>query len=167
MISTSLNRRSENVVVKAIIVPAKAMIADPLISAEQADLVRYGFVDESFQRRGPDVRDNSRYNVALAANCASDDGFARTGWTGDAIAFIGVTFFRAASYKSFVNFNDAAKLGFGFDQSGADFVSHEPSGFDRTETHVAAKLTRAHSLFAGQDQMGDLKPVAERLVGIL
>jgi hypothetical protein len=51
-----------------------------------------------------------------------------------------------AADESFVNFDNAAKLGFGFDQGGADFVSHQPSGFDRTKTHIAAKLASAHSL---------------------
>ena len=53
------------------------------------------------------------------------------------------------------------------DQRRADFVRHEPSCFDRTETHVAPDLARAHSLFAGQHQVSDLEPVAERLVRVL
>lgn len=35
--------------------------------------------------------------------------------------------------ESFVNLDDAAKLGLGFDKSGAYFVSHQPGGL--TEPH--------------------------------
>ena len=145
---------------------AETMIANPLIRAEQANLVRHGFIDEGLQRRRADVSDDAGDDVTLAANCASDDGFARTSRAGDAIALVGVTVLSATSNESFVNFDNAAQLSFGFDQSGADFVSHEPSGFDRTKTHVAAKLACAHSLFTGQDQMRDFVPVAKRLVGV-
>ena len=146
---------------------AEAVVANPLIGAEQANLVRDGFADESFQRGGSDVGDNASHDVALAADCASDDcALAASGRAGHSVAFVGMFVLGFAANEGFVNFDNTAKLFFRFDKGDTDFVCHEPSGFDRSETHIAAKLPRAHALFAGQDQVSDLEPVAERLVGI-
>lgn len=51
----------------------EALVADPLIGAEQANLFGHGFVDEALQGRGTDVRDNASDDVAFAADRASDD----------------------------------------------------------------------------------------------
>jgi hypothetical protein len=48
-------------------------IADPLIGADQANLVRNGIIHKSLQRRSADVLDDAGDNVALAANSASND----------------------------------------------------------------------------------------------
>lgn len=143
-------------------------IANPLIRAEQADLVRYGFVDEGFQGGSSDIGDNAGDDIALAADSASNDclSAARCG-AGQAIPFVGMAVLSLAADERLIDLDNATQLGFGFDQCGTDFVAHEPSGFDRTETHVAAKLASAHTLFAGQDQMRDLEPVAKRFVGVL
>jgi hypothetical protein len=85
---------------------AEAVIANPLIGAEQADLVRDCFIDESLQRRSADIGDDASDHVALAANCPSDDGLARTSWAGNAIALIGVTVLGPAADECFINFND-------------------------------------------------------------
>ena len=45
-------------------------ISSPLIGAEQANLVRNCFVDESLQRHGADILNDARDNVALATDRA-------------------------------------------------------------------------------------------------
>jgi hypothetical protein len=144
----------------------KVLVANPLIGADQADLVRHGFIDEGFQGRLLDVRNDASDHVTLAADCANDNGFSGSGRAGLPIALIPMPVLRLAADESFVNLNDAAKLRFRLDQGGTDFVGHQPSGFDRTETHVAAKLASAHSLFASQHQVSDFEPIAKRLVGV-
>jgi hypothetical protein len=46
-------------------------------------------------------------------------------------------------------------------------MAHEPSGFVRTEAHIAHDLQRAHALLASEHQMNDAIPVAKRLIGVL
>jgi hypothetical protein len=145
---------------------AKVIVANPLIGAEQANFVRHSFVDERLQGLLLHILNNASDYVSLATDRANYNRFAGSGRAGLAIALFPMAIFGFAANECFVNFNDAAKLRFRLNQRGSDFVSHEPSGFDRTETHVAAKLTRAHSLFASQYQVSDLEPVAERFVGI-
>jgi hypothetical protein len=147
---------------------AETMVANPLVCTEQAYFVRDSFTNERFQRRRFDVGNHASDDIALAANCASDDSaLATRSRTRQTVALVSVFVLGLAADESFVNFDDTAELGFGFDQGGADFVSHQPSGFDRAKAHVAAKLACAHAFLAGQDQVSDLEPVAQRLVGVL
>src|SRR5207248_2067192 len=66
-----------------------------------------------------------------------------------------------------VNFNNAAKLRLRLDKGDPDTVRHEPSGFERTEAHVAPQLPSADAFLAGHHQMRDFEPVPQRLVGVL
>lgn len=146
---------------------AETVIANPLIGAEQANFVRDSFAYEGFQCGGLDVSDHASDDVALAADRSGDDcALAASGGTRHSVTLVSVFVLGFAADEGFVNFDNTAKLFFRLDQSNADFVSHKPSGFDRTEAHVAAKLPRAHALFAGQDQVSDLEPVTERLVRV-
>ena len=72
-----------------------------------------------------------------------------------------------AADVSLVNLDNPAKLGLRLDKSDPDAMSHEPSGFERTEAHVAPQLPRADAFLAGQHQMRDFEPVPQRLVGVL
>ena len=45
----------------------KVFVANPLIGAEQANLVRDGFVNERFEGRSPDVLNDAGDHVALGA----------------------------------------------------------------------------------------------------
>jgi hypothetical protein len=146
---------------------SEAVVTNPLIGAEQANLVRNGFVDESLQRRSADVFNDAGHDIALAADSTGNDCLARSGRTGNAITAIPMPVLGPAADECFVHFDNATQLGFRFDQGGSDFVRHQPRRLDRTETHIAAKLASAHALFASQDQMRDFEPVAERLVRIL
>jgi hypothetical protein len=144
----------------------ETMVPNPLIGAEQANLVRYGFIDKGLKRGSANVLNDPCDYVTFAADSASNDSLARTSWAGNAVAFVGMTVLGLATNERLIDLDNAAKFGFGLDQSSADFVSHQPCGFDRTKTHVATKLACAHALFAGQDQMSDLEPVAKGLVGV-
>ena len=52
-------------------------------------------------------------------------------------------------------------------QSSADAMAHVPSRPVRAETHVMIDLERAHPLLAGQHQVNDAEPLAERLIRVL
>jgi hypothetical protein len=145
---------------------AKVSITNPLIGAEKANLVGNGFVDERFQSFLFYVLNYARDHVTLAAHRTDNRDLAGSGRTRLSVALAPMPVLGFAADECFVDLDNAAKLGFGFDQGGTDFVSHQPSGFDRSEAHIAAKLASAHAFFAGQDQVSDLEPVAERLVGV-
>jgi hypothetical protein len=57
---------------------AQAMIANPLIGTEQANLVRDGFVDEGGQGRRANILDHASDYVTLAADSTGHDCLART-----------------------------------------------------------------------------------------
>jgi hypothetical protein len=142
-------------------------IANPLVGANQANLVRNGFIYESFQSRLLHVLNDTGNHVSLAPYSANDNRFTGGRRAGLSITLVPMPVLGFAADERFVDFNDAAQLGFWFDQCDPDFVSHQPRGFDRAKTHIAAKLTRAHSLFASQYQVSDFEPVAERLIRVL
>lgn len=151
-----------------ITVHAETMITDPLVGAEQANPVRDGFVDERFQRRGFDVRDHARDDIALTADSTSDDRpLAASGRTGQAVALVSMFVLGLAADESFINLDDATKLRLGFDQRSADFVAHGMRRAVATEAHDALNLKGADSLLAGQHQMSDAIPVTQRLIGVL
>jgi hypothetical protein len=102
----------------------KVLVADPLIGADQAYLVRHGLVDERFQGGLLDVLNNAGNYVPLAADSADNDGFAGSGRAGLSISLIPMAILGFAADEGFVNLNDATKFGFGFDQGSTDFVSH-------------------------------------------
>jgi hypothetical protein len=90
-------------------IPVQSPVADPLIGAEQTNLVRNGFVDEALKGSGPDVRDNPRNDVALALDSASDDCLTRSGRAGLAVALIPMPVLCLPADECFVHLNDTAK----------------------------------------------------------
>lgn|SRR6476646_6195125 len=145
---------------------AKLVIPNPLIGAEQANLIRHSLVNERLQRDGADIRNYAGDNVALAAHRARDDLFPNATSPETFPTLILVLVLGETTNQGFVNFNDAAQLGFGFDQGGADFMAHGMRSFVRPETHVTLDLERADALFAGEHQMHHLEPLAKRLVRV-
>jgi hypothetical protein len=67
----------------------------------------------------------------------------------------------------FIDLDNAAKLFNVLHKRHADFMAHAPSGFVGTKAHIAHDLQCARALLAGEHQMRDLEPVAERLVRVL
>ena len=146
----------------------QALVADPLVGAEQANLVRNGFVDEALKGSGAHVGDNPCNDIALALDSASNDGFAGSGRSGLAVALVPMLVLGLAADEGFVDFNDAAKLVHVLlNESGTDTMTHIPSGFVRAEAHCPHDLERGHTLFAGEHHVGDAVPVAQGLVGVL
>jgi hypothetical protein len=144
------------------------LVADPMIGNQEADLVRDGLAHEFGERLGADVFNHARDDVSLAADCASDDRLTRSGTARTVTAAPVVSVPRFAADESFVNLDNAAKLfKIAVRKCGSDPVAHVPSGCVTAEAHDPVNLTRAHSLLAGQHQMSDAKPVAERLIRVL
>jgi hypothetical protein len=146
---------------------AEVLVANPLIGAEQADFLRHGLVNESLQGRLLHILNDASDYVALAANSANNNSLAGSSRTRLAVSLIPMSVLGFAADERFVNFNNAAKLGLRFDQSGADFVAHGMRRAVRAEAHDALDLEGANSLLAGQHQMDDAKPFAKRLVRVL
>lgn len=145
---------------------SQAAVELAFIGREQTDFVADHFADESFSGFLADAIENARDNVSFTADRANDRSFSARSPASAAMSAMFVDCF--ATDVAFIDLNDAAELvHVALDQSSADAVCHVPSGFERTETHVAPQLSGAHSLLAGQDQMRDLEPVAERLVCVL
>ena len=146
---------------------AEMAIANPLIGAEQANLFRDGFIDESLQGRALHVVDNTRDDIAFALDRASNNSLTGSGRARLAVALIPMPVLGFATDKSFVNFNDAAKFGLGLNESRADFVAHGMRRAVAAEAHDALNLKGANSLLAGQHQVHDAEPFAKRLVRVL
>jgi hypothetical protein len=138
------------------------------VSGEQANLVGNHFTNERFGCLFRDVLQNAGDHVALAADSANDRSFGRKPMlAGQTVFLIPMFVFVFSADEGLVNLDNAAKLFDVLDQCCSDLVAHEPRGFIGTEPHVAHDLQSAHTLFAGEHEVSDLEPVAERLVGIL
>jgi len=150
------------------VIPVERIVAWVLIGTKQADPVRHRLVDEGGESGGLDIRDHASNHIALAANSADDRRFAGTDTAGStaAAALIPMPVFCQAADESFIDFDNSAELSNIFHESNADAVTHIPSGFKRTEPHITPNLASANSLFAGEHQMNDAIPIAERLIGV-
>jgi hypothetical protein len=148
---------------------SKVFVAYPLVGTEQADLVRNCFMHEGFESGSADIPDNASNNVPLALDGADDRRLARSDATCSmaAASLILVSVFGEAADKRFVNLDNAAKLLDVLDQRSSDLVAHEPSGSVGAETEEPHDLKGANSLFAGQHQMRDAKPILEWLIRVL
>src|SRR6266540_869215 len=115
---------------------AKMLVANPTISAEQADLVRNGFADEFGKRIGAHVLNDTGHDIALTPHGTDDRSFARTDTAGSAAlaALVLVLVARQSADESFVNLDYAAKLFNVLNERDTDLVTHAPRGFVRTET---------------------------------
>jgi hypothetical protein len=149
----------------------QALIADPLVGAEQADAVRNGLVYEAVERVGLGVFDDAGNHVALALYGADDNPFvgSRAGSGADVRpAFVFVPVASLAADECLVNFHNAGQLGvILIGQGRANAMAHIPSGLIGTEAHIPHDLQGAHSLFAVQHQVDNAKPILQRLVGVL
>ena len=104
---------------------SEVLIADPLIGNQQADFVRDGFMYKAFQSTRTDVLNHTGNNIALAADCASHDGFAGTYTTRSVAVAPMMPVFGFPAYESFVHLDDTAELvHVPLDQRGSDLVTH-------------------------------------------
>jgi hypothetical protein len=162
-----LTARMVNSRVRIILV--KRIVAGILIGTKQADPMRHRFTDEGGESGGIHICDHARNHIALAADGADDRSFAGTDAAGSAASttLIPMSVFGQAADESFIDFDDTAKLADIFHQRGSDLMAHEPSGFVRTEAHIAMNLPRANALLAGQHEVNNAEPVTERFVRVL
>lgn len=138
------------------------------VSAEQANFIGNGFADKVLDFHLIDAVDNASDDIALALDRADDRSFEPVIATAArSAALIPMPVFVLAADIRFVDFDNAAEFGRRFNQSGADFVAHTPSGLVAAKAHKSHDLEGAHSLFAGEHQMGDLEPIPERLIRVL
>jgi hypothetical protein len=150
------------------VVVSKVLVADPLVRAEQANLVRDGFMHKGGEGRGADVGDYTSNHVAFAANSARDGRLARANAASAVTAAAIMPVLGFAADESFIDFYNASKLIELLTRERGPYpVSHVPSGFVRAETHVAINLKGAYSLLASEHQVNDAKPIAERLIRVL
>lgn len=115
-----------------------------------------------------DTADRANDNIPLTAYRADEWRLAGTCTARFAVVFlVPMTVCVFATNPSFIDLDNPAKFDFRLNKSRADFVAHQPSGFDGAEAHVAPDLPRTNSLFAGEHQVNDFEPVTERLVRVL
>ena len=146
----------------------QAFVHAAFISRQQAHAIGNHLANECLRVDAVYVVENAGDHIPLALRSADDRSFPRAAAATTVALFAPMAVVIFAADPRFVNFNNTAKLVHVLlDKGQANFVRHQPSGLDRTEAHVAVKLPRAHSLFAGEHQMRDLEPVAQRLVRVL
>jgi hypothetical protein len=144
---------------------AEVPIAGMLIGRDETYFLGNRRADERVHSFGIGIVDDASNNVALATDSADHDRL--SGNAGSGMLLIPMAIAVAAADIGFVNFDDAAKLGFRFDESGADFVAHGMCGAVAAEAHHTLDLKSADPFFAGEHQMHDLEPLSERLVRVL
>jgi hypothetical protein len=157
---------TDNILTSRMVNSRERIVAWILIGAKQADPVRHRFADERGKSGGIHVRDHARNNISLAAYGADDWRFAGTDAAGSAAtaALIPMPIFGQAADESFIDLDNAAELINVLHQGDADLVTHGPRRSIRAEAHIALDLQRAHAFLAGQHEMNNTIPFAERLI---
>jgi hypothetical protein len=140
-------------------------IAGMFVSYDKADIFCNGLPNETIQSRGIGIANDAGDHIALALDRADNDELA--GYAGSGLFLVPMPVAVAPANIGFVNLNDAAKLSFRLNESGADFVAHGMRSAVGTEAHDALDLEGADTLFARQHQMHDTKPLPERLIRVL
>jgi hypothetical protein len=159
---------SDDLVLIAIDLP-QAVVADPLIGHEQAHFLRNRFGHEFGKFVAGHALENARDHVALAGDGTDNRNLARTKAATSHLAtsLAVVLVLGLAAYERLVNLYDAAKLLLRRDQRRTNLVAHGMGRLVAAEAHHALNLKGTHSLLARQHEVGDAKPVAERLLGVL
>ena len=173
----ALNRigvnRADNVLARAVIddamlvLVAETAIGRIGIGAKQANAIRDGVTDKSFNRFRLGVLDNTSDDVALALYSTDDWRLVSTAATRLAGLLVPMLVLVVTADVGFVHLNNAAKLGFRLHQSSADFVAHGMCRAVAAEAHDALNLEGTNTLLAGQHRMYDAVPVTQGLIGVL
>ncbi len=145
----------------------QAVVNAMSVGREQRYLVGHDFAHEALRRFGRDAFQNASDDVALSLYRADDRSFASAGTARALMALVRMAVVILAANPRLINFHDAAEFDFGLDQRRTDFVAHGMRRLVAAKAHHALDLERAHSLLAGEHQMGDAIPVPERLLGVL
>src|SRR5260370_26237132 len=142
----------------------KMPVTGMFVGHKQADVISDGLTNKPVQGCGIRIGNDARDHVALALDSANNNELASN--PGSGMFLIPMPIAVAAADVGFVNFDDAAQLGFRLNESRANFVAHGMRRAVAPEAHDALNLESANSLLAGQHQMHDAKPLAERLIRI-
>jgi hypothetical protein len=146
----------------------QAIIDGVFIGREQANLIGNDLADKPLRCIFRNAIKHAGNHVALALHGADDRNLAgRLAASLTVVPLIPVAVLVLAAHPRFINLDNAAKLLLWGDQRGADFVAHGMGRLVAAKAHHALNLQGAHSLLAGEHEMGDPEPVAERLLGIL
>lgn len=138
------------------------------IGREQADLIRDHFPDEPLSSIFRDAMQSASNDISLAADGTNDRKLAGASTAGLAVMLlVPMPVAVLTADPRLIDFDDAAQLGFGFNQGRADFVAHGMCCAVGTKAHHALNLKGADTFFAGEHQVGDAKPLPQRLVRIL
>lgn len=148
----------------------KRFVRGMFIGGQQTYLVRHDLTHERSKSDRIDVIDHSRNHVAFALDRADHNGFSCSASTthaaASAWAFVLVPGLTADI--GFVNLDIADQLlELLIAKCSADLVAHKPCGLVGTKAHVSHDLEGTYSLLAGEHQVHNPKPVAQRLVGVL
>ena len=144
-------------------------VALPLVSAEKADLGRDGFGDEAGESRRLGVCDDTGDDAPLAADSANDNALPSVGPPGPTppprlplCRFLAFPPTNVSSTSTMPR--ELFEIAVG--ERRPDAMAHVPCRLVATEAEETINLQCAHSLFAGQHQVDDAKPILERLVRV-
>jgi hypothetical protein len=154
------------VIDRLVIVFGQAFIDPAFIGREQANPVGNHFAHESLGGFFVNVLQHAGDDVALARYGTNDRSFGGRAMLAQTALAIPMLVLVLSADERLVNLDNAAEFFDVLNESGPDLVTHEPRGFVGTEAHVAHDLEGTHSLFAGEHEMRDLEPIAQRLVGV-
>ncbi len=155
------------VIDRLVIVSGQSVINFAFVGGEQANFVRHHFANESLSGFAGNAVENAGDDVTLPADSANDRSFGGRTMLAASDFAVPMLILVLPANEAFIHFDDTAKLLDVLDQRGSDLMAHQPSGFIGTEALVAHDLEGAQALFAGEHEVSDLEPVAERLVGVL
>lgn len=148
-------------------------VANILVSRDQGDFVLDGLFHEKAQGVGIGFFDRLTDHVTLARNRADDGHLARIGRSTAAVfgADVLVAVLLLAAKEGFINLNFARQFGVIIAEHRANAVAHIKSGLVCSRLAVLLQhplnLERAHSFLALANQIDDLEPERQRIVGIL
>src|SRR6266542_2092805 len=146
----------------------KPSVADPLVGAQQANLLRHRAAHESLKNVAAHAVDNPRDDLALALDSADYGDLARaSAATSAPAALVPVPVLRLAADEGFIDLDDPHQLAEVLvRQPGSDAMAHVPGGRIGAEAHVTMDLQRADPLFAGQQQVNDPEPLPQWLIRV-
>jgi len=134
-------------------------IAGMFVGRDQADFFGYRLPHEGIKSRSIGMRDHSRHDVALAADCADDRDFAGTFAANAAVPLVPVFVVGFAADIGFVYLDDAHEFAkIRVREAATNAVAHIPSRMIRAEAHHTMDLKGADTLLASQHQIHNFKP---------
>src|SRR4051794_17411414 len=147
----------------------EAAIANPFVGYEQRHLVGNDLAHEAFEGRGVNAIDDAGDDLALAADRADDRLLtgAEPAATGTA-ALPNVPVLGLAADEGFVNLDLAEQLALSaVAHRHTNAMAHIPSSFVGAGAEHPVDLQGAHALLGVVHQERDLKPLDERVFGVL